>query len=96
MRAIRKYDVTAKVLIVTDEEVAPYMRPPLSKELWFSDDKEASRNLLFKQWNGKMKSLYYQEENSYCPLNELTTREEGGVAVAPRKKVLFVYMYLLK
>lgn len=44
-----------KVLVVGDEEATPYMRPPLSKELWFSDDKEGVENLRFKQWNGKEK-----------------------------------------
>jgi len=43
----------SQVLIVTEEEHLPYMRPPLSKELWFSDDKDAVYNLRFKQWNGK-------------------------------------------
>ena len=29
------------------------MRPPLSKELWYSDDPDAVEHLRFKQWNGK-------------------------------------------
>ena len=29
------------------------MRPPLSKELWYSDDLELLKQLKFKQWNGK-------------------------------------------
>ena len=42
-----------QVLIVTDEPDLPYMRPPLSKELWFSDDPTVTDTLRFKQWNGK-------------------------------------------
>lgn len=42
-----------QVLIVTDEPDLPYMRPPLSKELWFSDDPAVTDTLRFKQWNGK-------------------------------------------
>lgn len=42
-----------QVLIVTDEPDLPYMRPPLSKELWFSDDPSVTETLRFKQWNGK-------------------------------------------
>lgn len=42
-----------KVLIIGEEEYPPYMRPPLSKEFWYSDDDEATANLRFKQWNGK-------------------------------------------
>lgn len=42
-----------QVLIVTEESDLPYMRPPLSKELWFSDDPKVTETLRFKQWNGK-------------------------------------------
>lgn len=42
-----------QVLIVTEEAELPYMRPPLSKELWFSDDPAVTETLRFKQWNGK-------------------------------------------
>lgn len=42
-----------KVLIIGDEEQPPYMRPPLSKEFWYSDDDKAVAELRFKQWNGK-------------------------------------------
>ena len=34
-RAIKAKDPTAKILIVGDENRLPYMRPPLSKELWY-------------------------------------------------------------
>ena len=39
--------------MIGQEDHVPYMRPPLSKELWFSEDKEAVEQLKFKQWNGK-------------------------------------------
>ena len=42
-----------QVLVIGQEDYTPYMRPPLSKELWFSEDKEAIANLRFTQWNGK-------------------------------------------
>lgn len=42
-----------KVLIVSEDPALPYMRPPLSKELWFSDDPNVTESLRFKQWNGK-------------------------------------------
>ena len=34
-RAIKSRDPTAKILIVGEENRLPYMRPPLSKELWY-------------------------------------------------------------
>uniref|UniRef100_A0A671ND46 Apoptosis-inducing factor 1, mitochondrial n=1 Tax=Sinocyclocheilus anshuiensis TaxID=1608454 RepID=A0A671ND46_9TELE len=52
-RSIRARDPGARVLIVTEASELPYMRPPLSKELWFSDDPKATETLHFKQWNGK-------------------------------------------
>ena len=47
--------ICIQVLVVGQEEHTPYMRPPLSKELWFSDDSEGVAALKFKQWNGKEK-----------------------------------------
>jgi len=44
-----------QVLLVGEEEYLPYIRTPLSKELWYSDDKKAVENLTFKQWNGKQR-----------------------------------------
>ena len=29
------------------------MRPPLSKELWYSDDPDTMKTLRYKQWSGK-------------------------------------------
>lgn len=45
---------------MTEEPDLPYMRPPLSKELWFSDDPSVTETLRFKQWNGKeRRSLFH-------------------------------------
>ena len=52
-RSIRARDPGARVLIVSEDPELPYMRPPLSKELWFSDDPNVTKTLRFKQWNGK-------------------------------------------
>ncbi|XP_039264557.2 apoptosis-inducing factor 1, mitochondrial-like [Styela clava] len=87
MRAIKKRDPTAKILIITEEEMRPYMRPPLSKELWFSDDKEAAKELQFKQWNGKWRNLFYEEEDFYVKPSKLPTLTSGGVALLRGKKV---------
>ena len=46
-------DVMLKVLLVGEEDYFPYMRPPLSKELWYSDNANMVQQLKFKQWNGK-------------------------------------------
>ncbi|XP_064470601.1 apoptosis-inducing factor 1, mitochondrial-like [Ornithodoros turicata] len=78
-RAIRAIDPTAKVLLIGDEDHKPYMRPPLSKELWLVDD--AAKSLRFKQWNGKERSIFFEHEDFYCRPEELDDRENGGVAV---------------
>lgn len=42
-RAIRSQDPTAKILVIGDEEHLPYMRPPLSKEIWFTEKNKAAK-----------------------------------------------------
>ncbi|XP_062341215.1 apoptosis-inducing factor 1, mitochondrial isoform X3 [Osmerus eperlanus] len=87
-RSIRARDPGARVLIVTDEWDLPYMRPPLSKELWFSDDPGVTDTLRFKQWNGKERSIYFQPPSFYVSPEELDKAENGGVAVLTGKKVV--------
>ncbi|XP_077448874.1 apoptosis-inducing factor 1, mitochondrial isoform X1 [Stigmatopora argus] len=87
-RSIRARDPGARVLIVTEEPDLPYMRPPLSKELWFSDDDAVTDTLRFKQWNGKERSIYFQPSSFYIPPEELSNAENGGVAVLTGKKVV--------
>ena len=41
-----------QVLVIDNEGYYPYMRPPLSKEIWFNNDVESTKKLKFKQWNG--------------------------------------------
>ncbi|PIK61200.1 putative apoptosis-inducing factor 1, mitochondrial [Apostichopus japonicus] len=81
-RAIRANDSTAKILVIGEEDFLPYMRPPLSKELWFSDDKEKVNDLKFQQWNGK------REDSFYCKPSELPIKEKGGVAVLSGHQVV--------
>uniref|UniRef100_A0A671MWY4 Apoptosis-inducing factor 1, mitochondrial n=1 Tax=Sinocyclocheilus anshuiensis TaxID=1608454 RepID=A0A671MWY4_9TELE len=87
-RSIRARDPGARVLIVTEESDLPYMRPPLSKELWFSDDPKAIETLRFKQWNGKERSIYFQPPSFYVSPTDLDKVENGGVAVLTGRKVV--------
>ncbi|EFA01621.1 apoptosis-inducing factor 1, mitochondrial isoform X1 [Tribolium castaneum] len=86
-RAIKSADPTAKVLVVTNESFHPYMRPPLSKEMWFNEDEESVKKLIFKQWNGSERNLYYEPEDFYIKCQDLLKNENGGVAVARGYKV---------
>ena len=51
--------------MVTDENDVPYSRPPLSKELWRSDDPNIAKNLIFKNFEGKEQSVYYEKIQYY-------------------------------
>lgn len=80
MRSIRGHDAKAKVLIVGNEPHGPYMRPSLSKELWLSD-RDMRRDLNFKWWNGKERSIFYEIDEFFIPIDKLDQRETGGVSM---------------
>lgn len=54
-KAIRASDPNAKILVVTEESYKPYMRPPLSKDLWTTEDGELVDQLKFKMYNGNVR-----------------------------------------
>ncbi|XP_060531083.1 apoptosis-inducing factor 1, mitochondrial [Cylas formicarius] len=81
-RAIKSSEPTAKVLMISNESFYPYMRPPLSKEIWFNEDEGSVKNLMFRQWNGSERSLFYEPEDFYTNCKDLMQSENGGVAVA--------------
>jgi programmed cell death 8 (apoptosis-inducing factor) len=39
--------------MITNEKDLPYMRPPLSKEIWYNKNESSEPNLTFRQWNGE-------------------------------------------
>jgi len=86
-RSIRANDPKAKVIVITDEEYYPYMRPPLSKELFFTE-KELANKLTFKQWNGKERRVFFEHEEFYAPLKTLIESETGGVSIVKGFKVI--------
>ncbi|XP_055312517.1 apoptosis-inducing factor 1, mitochondrial-like [Sitodiplosis mosellana] len=96
-RAIKSHDPKAKVMVLSDEIETPYMRPPLSKELWLADEtvngkdlkskakvnsnKNDTETLKFKQWNGIERSLYYEPNDFYTHPSKLSNEPNGGVAI---------------
>lgn len=81
-RAIKSADPEARVLIISEESDFPYMRPPLSKELWCSTD-DAAKELVFKQWNGTERSLFYEPDDFFMSCKDmLRNPDRSGVAVA--------------
>ena len=86
-RAIKARDPLAKILIIGDEEHLPYMRTPLSKELWFMTDKKAVEELRFKQWNGRERSLHFEPQSFYLPLEEFDESSKGGISLLLGERV---------
>ncbi|XP_017492074.1 PREDICTED: putative apoptosis-inducing factor 1, mitochondrial isoform X1 [Rhagoletis zephyria] len=82
-RAIKSNDPRAKVLMITNEMRKPYMRPPLSKELWYSAEKgEITKDYRFKQWTGAERSLFFEPEEFFVDPTKLMETVNGGIAVA--------------
>ena len=89
-KAIRASDPSARVLVVTEEHYKPYMRPPLSKDMWTTDDEKLIAELRFKQYNGSDRSLLFLEDEFYVKPKFLNREENGGVAVLTGKRVIEV------
>lgn len=79
-------------MVLSNEVETPYMRPPLSKELWLAAEatnKQHEKNaknadteaLKFKQWNGVERSLYYEPNDFYVHPSKLLEEPNGGVAI---------------
>ncbi|KYQ91559.1 apoptosis inducing factor [Tieghemostelium lacteum] len=62
---ILENDKTAEVLIISQEYSVPYQRPPLSKNLWASEDPDVTKNLQYTDWSGKKMDLLYEPESVY-------------------------------
>lgn len=86
-RAIRSNDPGSKVLVISEEQRLPYMRPPLSKELWFSGI-DLERAFTFRQWNGKDRSIFFECDEFYLPLAEYATAKTGGISVVNGHRVV--------
>lgn len=89
-KSIRANDPRARVLVVTEEAYKPYMRPPLSKDLWFTEDENLVSQLKFKGWNGAERGLFFLEDEFYVEPKYLNEQENGGVAVATGKRAVKV------
>lgn len=87
-RAIRTKDPTAKVLMIGEEPFHPYMRPPLSKELWFDQNPDVAKTLSFTRWNGRERSVFYEPQDYYFSVKELLENKNGGVSVIRGKRVV--------
>ncbi|XP_017853953.1 putative apoptosis-inducing factor 1, mitochondrial isoform X2 [Drosophila busckii] len=83
-RAIKSNDARAKVLMISNEYRKPYMRPPLSKELWYTPNanEDPIKDYRFKQWTGSERSLYFEPDEFFIEPEKLADSGNGGIAVA--------------
>ncbi|KAF9579621.1 Apoptosis-inducing factor 1, mitochondrial [Lunasporangiospora selenospora] len=83
MEAIREKDPNAAILIIGNEDIGPYMRPPLSKEMWFNKDEESTEKLSFKDWQGKERNVELQGKEKIETIDQETLEKiesvESGV-----------------
>ncbi|XP_016971476.2 putative apoptosis-inducing factor 1, mitochondrial isoform X1 [Drosophila rhopaloa] len=83
-RAIKSNDATAKVLMISNEFRKPYMRPPLSKELWYTPNpnEDPIKDYRFKQWTGSERSLFFEPDEFFVDPEDLDDSANGGISVA--------------
>ncbi|KAK3838027.1 MAG: apoptosis-inducing factor, mitochondrion-associated, C-term-domain-containing protein [Linnemannia gamsii] len=70
MEAIREKDPSAAILIIGNEDIGPYMRPPLSKEMWFNKDEATTESLSFKDWQGKERNIVLHGKENIQSINQ--------------------------
>ncbi|ESN98758.1 hypothetical protein HELRODRAFT_67025 [Helobdella robusta] len=63
------------------------MRPPLTKELWYQNDDEKVKNLIFRTYGGKERTIFFEKEGYFFEPKELESNEHGGTALALGLKV---------
>ena len=87
-RSIKAHDPVAKILIVSEEKATPYMRPPLTKELWYFDkNRKSESEMMFKSFTGRERNLYFEKEAFYTPIDSIEFNPKGGVAIMKGVKV---------
>ncbi|XP_064636454.1 apoptosis-inducing factor 1, mitochondrial-like [Lineus longissimus] len=74
-KTLKKQSPKDKILIITEESNLPYSRPPLSKQLWMSED---GANLKFKGRDGKPASIFYEDPSFYVPAADMMNSKEVG------------------
>ncbi len=66
LQEIRQQEPGADITMVTAEHFPPYLRPPLSKELWFAQGTlHAGGDYTFSDWHGERQSIFYQPLSFY-------------------------------
>ena len=67
------------------------MRPPLTKELWYSQKSKSScGQLMFKTFSGRERSIFFEKEAFYTDPAELEFNEKGGIGILRGRKVVSI------
>ncbi|KCV72645.1 hypothetical protein H696_00226 [Fonticula alba] len=66
--AIMERDPTAVIIMIGEDVEVPYARPPITKELWFSQDPDVVDTLNYCDWAGNDVTLHYQPPTYYTSL----------------------------
>ncbi|XP_049878849.1 apoptosis-inducing factor 1, mitochondrial-like [Pectinophora gossypiella] len=74
--SIMEHDKNAKVFFVTKEDSYPYVRPPLSKHMWWNGEPPDIRHLNYVS-DGKRKSMYYAECKHFMDPVKFYRKETG-------------------
>lgn len=67
--------MTAKVLVISNEEHPPYKRSPLSKDLWSSETNGPTNIHEIKQ------QIYFEPTDYYTDAMQLLSEEDGGISI---------------
>ena len=65
LEEISRLEPGADVLMISEESNVPYMRPPLSKEIWFNIEQKDTESLRFSDWHGEEKTIFYQDPSFF-------------------------------
>jgi programmed cell death 8 (apoptosis-inducing factor) len=85
-RTIRASDPKSKVFIISESDHLPYMKPPLSKELWFTPA-EVAKKLKFRQSDVRDRPLAFEKPEFYFTPQQLMQRDSGGVCLIRGQRV---------
>lgn len=86
--AILELEPDADVMIIAQEDYPPYLRPPLSKELWFNTDKACMENLSYKDWLGERKKIFFQDPDFYETVDISSPNRSGKPRLLLGRKAL--------
>lgn len=84
LETILSKEPQADIILVTEESYAPYMRAPLSKELWYNHEPQhlKEETFDFADWHGNRKPIFFQDPSFYhvieSPVHEATNLASVG------------------